>query len=300
MDRLDAMAVLVAAVDAGSLSGASRRLGTPLATVSRKVSELEAHLRTSLLVRGSRRLTLTEAGQAYLQACRRILEEVGEAEREASGEYRAPKGELTIAAPIVFGRLHVLPVAAEFLAAYPEIDLRLTLADRMVGLVEEHIDGALRIGVLPDSGMTAIRLGTMRRVVCASPGYLAARGMPQRPEELRDHCCVTFEGPNSPFLWRFGRGGTETQIAVHSRLVVNTAEASVDAAIAGIGLTRLLDYQAAAAVAAGRLQLVLEDFEPEPWPVQLVHCGGRLIPLKLRAFLDFAAPRLRQRLVQPM
>jgi DNA-binding transcriptional LysR family regulator len=297
MDRLEAMSILVAAVEAGSLSAAARRLGTPLATVSRKVSELEAHLRTRLLNRTGRRLTLTDAGQSYVAACRRILEEVDEAERAASGEFSTPRGELIVTAPIVFGRLHVLPVVLDFLRAYPDIAIRLSLADRVINLLEEHVDVALRIGALPDSSLTATRVGAIRRVVCASPVYLAARGAPATPQELAAHDCVAFEGLSGA-TWSFTQGKTETTVAIRPRLTVNTAEAAVDAAVAGVGLTRVLSYQAAPARRAGTLALALVDFEPEPWPVHLVYAGGRLSPLKLRAFLDFAAPRLRTRLAE--
>ncbi len=293
MDRLESMSILVAAVEAGSLSAASRRLGTPLATVSRKVSELEAHLKTRLLTRSSRRLTLTDAGRAYVAACRRILEDLEEAERAASGEYSAPKGGLVVTAPIVFGRLHVLPVAIEFLKAYPDIDIRLALADRVVSLLEEPIDVAVRIGELRDSSLVAIRVGAIRRVVCASPHYFAARGVPQSPGELRAHDCISFEGLMSAEAWTFKARNSDLTVAIHSRLIVNTAEAAIDAAIAGVGITRVLSYQIADATRAGALALALEEFEPEPLPVSLVHTGGRLLPLKLRAFLDFAAPRLR-------
>ena len=186
MDRLEAMSLFVAAAEAGSLSAAGRRFGIPLATVSRKVSDLERHLKTRLLNRSTRRLTLTDAGQAYLVACRRILDEVGEAERSAAGEYSVPTGELIITAPIVFGRLHVLPIVTAFLAAYPEVAVRLTLADRITQLVEEHIDLAVRIGDLPVSSLVAIRVGSIRRVVCASPAYLAAHGTPRTPGDLAD------------------------------------------------------------------------------------------------------------------
>ena len=171
MDRLESMTTLLAAVEAGSLSAASRKLGMPLATVSRKVSELEAHLRTRLVNRTSRRLTLTDAGRSYVAACKRILEDIGEAERAAAGEYIAPRGDLIITAPIVFGRLHVLPVAIEFLKAYPDIDIRIALADRVVNLQEDDIDLAIRIGELPDSSLVATRVGSIRHVVCASPAY---------------------------------------------------------------------------------------------------------------------------------
>jgi DNA-binding transcriptional LysR family regulator len=198
MDRLESMSMLVAAVDAGSISAAARRLGRPLATVSRRISDLEAHLGTRLLNRSSRRLTLTNAGRSYVAACQRILEDVQEAERAATGEYSAPRGQLTVTAPIVLGRLHVLPVVSEFLAAYPEIDIRMVLADRVVNLFEEQFDLAVRIGDLPDSSLIATRVGAIRRVICASPAYLSARGTPENPNDLSQHDCVTFEGLMAP------------------------------------------------------------------------------------------------------
>ena len=193
MDRLDAMSVLLAVVEAGSLSAASRRLGMPLTTVSRKISELESHLKTKLLHRSTRQMTLTDTGRSYLDACRRIIEQVEEAEREAKGEYRAPRGDLTVTAPTVLGHLHLLPVILEFLVAYPDIDLRLLLSDNILNLLEDRVDLAIRIGTLPDSSMIATRIGTIRRVVCASPTYLAVRGRPQKPSDLRDHDCITFD-----------------------------------------------------------------------------------------------------------
>jgi DNA-binding transcriptional LysR family regulator len=295
LDRLEAMSVLIAVVDAGSLSAASRLLGTPLTTVSRKVSELEVQLKTRLLTRSSRKIALTDAGRSYVAACRRILEEVGEAERTASGEYHAPKGDLVITAPIVFGRLHMLPAVTEFLKAYPDIDVRLMLADRVVNLLEDHIDVALRIGELPDSSHVATKVGAIRRVVCASPAYLAARGTPTSPRDLGEHDCITFEGLMSPQAWSFRMGKVDTPVTIHSRLIVNTAEAAIDAAVAGLGVTRVLSYQIAEARRARTLAVVLEKFEPVPTPISLIYRGQGLLPQKTRAFIDFAAPRLRAR-----
>ncbi|HEU4620560.1 MAG TPA: LysR family transcriptional regulator [Gammaproteobacteria bacterium] len=293
MDRLEAMSILLAAVETGSLSAAGRRLGLPLPTVSRKVSELETHLKTRLLKRGSRKLTLTDAGESYVAACRRILEAVDEAERGASGEYRAPKGELIVSAPILFGRLHVLPIAVEFLEAYPDIDMRFVFSDRVVNLLDERVDLAVRIGELPDSALLATRVGSIRRIVCASPRYLAARGTPKVPDDLHAHDCVTFARSESDDTWTFGTAGARQSVAVHSRLVVNTAEAAVDAAVAGVGLTRVLSYQAATPIRSGSLAVVLQEFEPAPSPVSLVYTGGRFLPLKVRAFIDFSEPRLK-------
>ena len=289
------MSVLVAVVDAGSLSAAARRLGMPLATVSRKVAELESHLKTRLLHRTTRQLSLTEAGASYVAACRRILEEIGEAERAATGEYAVPKGELVVTAPVVFGRLHVVPVVAEFLAQYPEIDINLVLTDRVVHLMDEAADVAVRIGELPDSSFVATGVGAVRRVVCASPAYLAAHGVPARPRDLAGHECITFEVLASKRAWVFGSGKSELAVPVHSRLAVNTAEAAIAASMLGVGLVRVLSYQVADALRGDALRVVLEAFESAPLPINLVHKGQAPLPLKLRAFLDFVAPRLRSR-----
>ncbi|AFT89858.1 LysR family transcriptional regulator [Paraburkholderia phenoliruptrix] len=296
MNRLEAMSILVAVVDAGSLSAAARHLDMPLATVSRKVGELEAHLKTRLLHRTTRKLSLTEAGSSYVAACRRILEEIGEAERAATGEYAAPRGELVVTAPIAFGRLHVTPVIADFLAQYPEIDINLMLTDRVVHLMDEHADVAIRIGQLPDSTLVAKQVGTVRRVICGSPAYLDAHGVPERPAALDTHRCITFEALESMRAWSFGSGKSEVSVPVRSRFAVNTADAAIAAAILGVGLIRVLSYQVADAVRANELRVVLEAFESAPLPVNLVHAGQTPLPLKLRAFLDFATPRLRARI----
>jgi DNA-binding transcriptional LysR family regulator len=290
------MSVFAAVAEAQGFSAASRRLGMPLATVSRKVSELEESLGVQLLARSTRRVSLTDTGRQYFEACRRILDDLSEAERAAAGEYRAPRGELILTTPIVFGRLHIVPVVTEFLEAYREVDVQMMLVDRVVDLIDEHIDLALRIGELPDSSLIAVRIGTIGRVVCASPAYLAAHGVPTHPRELAGHEAITFSGLSSTREWSFRVDGRTERFPVRSRLVVNTAEAALDAAVAGTGLTRVLSYQAAAAVRDGRVVMVLRDYEPEPNPISLIYPSGRLVPLKLRAFLDFAVPRLKARL----
>jgi DNA-binding transcriptional LysR family regulator len=298
MDRLEAMSLLIAVAEAGSLTAAGRKLGVPLPTVSRKISELEAHLMTRLLTRSTRRLSLTEAGAAYVAAARRILDEVNEAERAASGEHAAPRGEIIITAPLAFGRLHVLPVIAEFLARWPEIDVRLVLADRNLHLIDDHVDIAVRIGALADSTLVSTRVGAVRRVVCGSPAYFAAHGAPQRPEDLAALSAVTFDQLSSSEHWSFRdpKSKRETRVVMRSRLSVNTAEAAIDGAAAGLGVTRVLSYQAAQPVLGGKIQIVLADYEPAPSPVSLIHAGQGLMPLKVRMLLDFAAPRLRARL----
>jgi DNA-binding transcriptional LysR family regulator len=297
MDRLEAMSTLLAVVRAGSLSAASRQLGTPLATVSRRISELEAHLNTRLLNRTTRRVTLTDAGEAYAAACRRVLEEVEEAERAASGEYRAPRGELTVTAPLAFGRLHMAPVATEFLGAYPDIVLHLRLSDRILDLHQEHVDVGVRIGPLPDSSMVARRVGVVRRAIAASPGYLARRGTPERPADLLGHDCLDFAGFRRGGAWDLSAGeGDTAPLPVRPRLTIDAAEPLVDAAVAGAGIVSLFSYHLAAAVKAGSLVPLLRGFERPPLPVHLVYLGGGLLPLKVRAFLDFALPRLKARL----
>jgi DNA-binding transcriptional LysR family regulator len=268
----------------------------PLPTVSRTIAELEEHLNVRLLTRSTRHLALTDAGRTYLSACKQILDQIDEAERGAAGEYSSPKGELTLTAPVMFGRLHVLPVIYEFLRAYPDIDIRLTQSDRIVHLLEDHIDLAVRIGPLPDSELIATRLGAVRHVVCASAAYLAVKETPATLEDLATHDCITFEGLRSPNEWFFGAGRSERSLAIRSRLVVNTADAAIGAAIGGIGITRVLSYQVADLVKTGAMSIILQQFEPEPWPVHLVYGSQGLVPLKLRAFLDFATPRLKQRL----
>ena len=298
MDRFESMALFATIAAKGSLSAAGRKLGVPLATVSRRLSELEAHLNAKLIQRSTRGLTLTDAGRDYLEACGQILEQVREAERIASGAYAEPRGRLVIAAPISFGRLHAVPLIVDFAEQYPEVDVRLLLGDRNANLLEEHVDVALRIGVLPDSSLVARQLGEVTRVVCASPGYLARFGTPSSPGQLAQHRCVCFEGVASPTQWSFGAGGARLDVPVHSRLSVNTAEAAIDAAMAGLGVTRVLSYQIDDALADGRLVRLLAADEGPAMPVQLVTQGQGRLPMKCRAFIGFAMPRLRERLAR--
>lgn len=296
MDRFESMEMLVAAIENGSLSAAGRALHVPLPTLSRKITDLETRLGTRLLIRGTRKLTLTDAGVAYVAAARRILEQVDDAEREAAGEFQVPKGELVITAPVFFGRLHVLPVVTDFLALYPEINVRLLLADHNLQLVDEHVDMAVRIGNLPDSNMVATRVGRMRNVVCASPRLLETLGVPQVPDDLRTFPFVRVAMPVSAPGWRFrsSDGRADVEIPIAPRLAVSTAEAAMQAAVRGVGVVSLMHYQVREAIEAGLLQAVLEDFELEPAPIHLLHASRGHMPLKMRRFLDFAAPRLRE------
>ena len=224
MDRFDAIKTLLAAVDGGSLSAASRKLGMPLPTVSRKISELEAHLGTQLVVRTSRKLLLTDAGTAFVAASREAIDRLEEAERIASGEYRAPRGELLITASIMFGKLYVAPLVLDFMKAYPEVNVRLVFADHVIDLIENRVDAAIRIGRLPDSGLVALRIGEIHWLTYASPAYLERRGIPERPADLENHDCVAFEGLQQARDWRFGRGANAETIRIHPRFSTNTAE----------------------------------------------------------------------------
>jgi DNA-binding transcriptional LysR family regulator len=300
VDRFEAMSTLLAIVRHGNLSAAGRALRVPVATISRRISDLEALLGARLLIRTTRKVTLTEAGVAYVEAARRIVGQLEEAEREAAGEFLTPRGELVVTAPVLFGRLHVLPVVADFLAQFVEINVRLVLSDRNVHLVEDRVDMAVRIGQLPDSTLVATRIGSMRTVICASPALLAAHGVPKEPEALQRLPCVTMDTPMPMTAWvvRKPKTGTSVEIPVVPRLTVSTAEAATDAAVRNVGATRLLYYQVADAVRTDKLRIILEDFEPKPTPIHLVHAARDHMPLKMRRFIDFAAPRLREALTR--
>ncbi|MBU2954783.1 LysR family transcriptional regulator [Marinobacter sp. F3R08] len=295
-DRLKTMAMLVKVIDEGSISSGARALRMPVATVSRRISELEADLKAELVLRSPRGITLTDTGTAYVAACRRILDEVAEVERDASGEFSCPRGTLTLTAPIVFGRMHMLPVVTDFLQNHPDINIRLQLVDRQANLGEEHIDMAVRIGLLPDSSLIARQVGEVRRIVCASRSYLDEHGRPQTPRDIEGAPCINFDQQLAGQTWPFEAGGEALRIPVDTRLWVNTAEAAIDAAEAGLGFTRVLSYQAAPGLEAGRLETVLPDWEAAPWPIHFVYEQRALIPQKLRAFIDFAAPRIARRL----
>jgi DNA-binding transcriptional LysR family regulator len=295
MDRTDAIAVFIAVADHGSFAAAARRLGRSPASVTRAVADLESRLGVRLLTRTTRAVSTTEAGQRFLGGAKRVLADLDEIERAAAGQGTAPRGELRLTAPILFGRLHVLPIVTEFLDRFPEVQAALALVDRPVDLVEEGLDVAVRIGALGESSAVATRVGALRRIVVASPDYLARRGTPQRPADLTDHDVVAFSGIAGVEHWVFREAAGDVNVAIRPRLVVSTAEAAIDAARAGFGLTRVLSYQAAGDVARGSLLRVLPGYEGDEVPIHLVYPGGRHPPPKLRAFLDFTTPRLRRR-----
>lgn len=295
MDRTDAIAVFIAVADHGSFAAAARRLGRSPASVTRAVADLESRLGVRLLTRTTRAVSTTEAGQRFLGGAKRVLADLDEIERAAAGQGTAPRGELRLTAPILFGRLHVLPIVTEFLDCFPEVQAALALVDRPVDLVEEGLDVAVRIGALGESSAVATRVGALRRIVVASPDYLARRGTPQRPADFSDHDVVAFSGIAGVEHWVFREAARDVNVAIRPRLVVSTAEAAIDTARAGFGLTRVLSYQAAEDVARGALLRVLPAYEGDEVPIHLVYPGGRHPPPKLRAFLDFTTPRLRRR-----
>jgi len=260
--------------------------------VTRAVADLEARLGVRLLHRTTRAVSLTDAGERFLGGARRVLADLTEIEQAAAGQGSAPRGELAVTAPILFGRLHVLPIVTEFMRVFPDVTARLMLLDRPVDLIEERLDAAIRIGPLPDSSAIATKLGSLRRVVVAAPSYLARRGTPRRPADIADHDVVVFGGLGAA-SWDFGAGGA---VRISPRLTVTTAEAAIDAVGEGIGITRVLGYQAVDALARGAVRQVLTEFGREESPVSLLYPGGAHPPPKLRAFIDFAAPKLRVRL----
>ena len=290
------MQTFLRAVDGGSLSAAARALGKSLAAVSRTVSQLEERLGVQLLHRSTRKLTLTEAGAAFYESAKRILAEIDEAELALVGSAAAPRGMLTVTAPLLFGRLHVAPVVVEMLEKYRDVTANLMLVDRNVSLVEEGIDVAVRIGRLDDSALVARGLGEVPRVVCASPAYLRRHGTPKAPEDLRKHECLHFRGLTPGREWSFQRDGKAVRVAVGGRLDCNVGEPVIDAARAGVGVVMALGYQVADDLASGHLVRLLRKFETPPLPVSAVYHSPRLMAGRVRAFLDLLGLRIPQRL----
>ena len=291
MDRLQAMRIFAKVAESGGFAEAARQLEVSPPVVTRAVAALETAISARLLTRTTRLVKLTETGARYLADCRRILAEIAEAESAAAGSYARPIGSLTVTAPVLFGRIYVLPILTAYLDRHDSVDGRALFLDRVVNVVEEGVDVAVRIGPLADSGLSAIRCGTVRRVVCASPDYLARHGTPLAPDDLAHHriVAVTHLGASE---WRFGRD-QKIVVPLRPRLACTINEPAIAAAIEGWGITRVLSYQVAAALKEGRLKAVLEDYEPEPLPIHVVHVEGRGASAKVRSFVDFCVERLR-------
>ena len=286
MDRIDAMQAFVVVADLGGFAPAARKLGLSPSGVTRLIAALEHRLGARLLQRTTRMVALTDAGARYLERVRRILADVEEAEGSAEGEQTRPGGRLAVSAPVGFGRLHVSPVMSAYLKRYPEVSGDLRLSDQMISLVEEGVDLAIRIGHLADSTLVARHVGEMRRILVASPGYLAARGEPNTPHDIPSHDTIQFGAMGTSPDWRFVEGGREIRIACTPRFSTNSADAAVQYAEQDGGLTRVLAYQAADSIKAGRLKIVLAKFSPPSLPIHIVYPTSRLLSAKVRTFID--------------
>ena len=293
MDQLHLIKVFVAVVDSMGFAGAARKLGISPPAVTRAVSELEGHLGLRLLTRTTRTVRVTEAGERYAQDCRRIVADLLEADESVSGLHTAPRGRLTVTAPVLFGALHVTPIVTEYLTRYPQVSATCLFLDRVVNLLDEGVDVAVRIGELPDSTLQAVRVGQVRRVICASPAYLAQHGTPQTPAELERHSIVSASSVTPAPEWKLAHRGQAHTVRLQPRMTTTTNDSAVVAALSGFGLTRLLSYQVTEHLRSGRLQTVLTEHEPEALPVHVVHREGRQAPKRVRAFLDLAIEQLR-------
>ena len=297
MDRLHVLEVFAAVADKGSFAAAAPPLRLSPAAVTRAVAALEGRLGVRLVNRTTRSFSLTEPGLGYLTAVRRVLADLGEAEHIATGTSGFPQGHLRVTAPVTFGRMHLMPVLAEFLRGQPQITASLTVLDRVANLIEEGFDVAIRIAQLPDSTLVARRVGEVRRLLVASSDYLSRHGRPHRPADLRRHDLIAFEGMFAGGQWRHCVGGRASTTPIVSRIMVNDAQAAIEAAERGEGIAGALSYMVTRQIAAGTLVTLLDDFAASPVPVQLVYPQARLLAAKVRAFVDFAAPRLSRRLV---
>lgn len=292
MDRLQTLQVFVAVADAGNFAAGGRALGMSAPSVTRGINALEARLGVRLFTRTTRRVRLTEIGGRYLEDARRILQELQAADDAVSGAAARPTGLLRINCPNEFGRIHVMPILLEYLDTYPEMHAEIVMMDRVVNIIEEGFDIAVRIGSLPSSGLSAIRVGSVRRVVCAAPDYLTRHGTPTTLEDLTTHRILATTTLSANKEWRFG-STYDQGVRVHPRATVSSIAACIEAVRNGWGITRVLSYQVGADLEAGRLEAVLEAYEPPPLPIHLVHSEGRGAVAKIRTFLDLAAERLR-------
>jgi DNA-binding transcriptional LysR family regulator len=289
MDRIDAMQAFVAVADSQGFAPAARKLGLSPSGVTRLIAALEERLGARLLQRTTRSVTLTDVGTRYLERVRRILADVEEAEGAAEGERIRPSGRLVVSAPIGFGRLHVSPVMSKYLARYPEVSAELRLSDRMINLVEDGVDLAVRIGHLPDSTLVARHVGEMRRIMVASNAYLKRRFEPKTPQAIASHDTIQFGAATAGPEWRFVENGREIRVLPAPRFTTNSADAAIQYAEQGGGLTRVMAYQAAEALKRGRLKIVLAKFEQPAVPVHIVYPTSRLLSAKVRAFIDLVA-----------
>ena len=294
MDRLQTMTVFASVAEEGGFAAAARRLDLSPASVTRAVTALETRLGSRLLHRTTRSVRLTEAGARYLADIRRILAELEEADRHAAGAHAEPRGRVTVSASVLFGRMKVAPVLLDLLDRYPRISVAAIFVDRVVQLLEEGVDIAVRIAELPDSSLSAIRVGSVRRVLCAAPAYLAARGRPRTPADLADHDTIDFVHMTAAGEWSFEDEGRSRRVRPQPRFLANNADSTIAAAMAGRGVTRVLSYMIAPQLAAGTLELVLEDFEPPAVPIHVVHKEAGQTSARVRAVVDGLVEGLRK------
>lgn len=290
MDRYTELQVFVAVAESEGFASGARKLGVSPPVATRAVADLEARLGIKLLTRSTRHVRLTDAGKRYLDDAKRILTDIAEADEAATGINGEPSGQLAVTAPVLFGKMFVLPGVIDFLNRYPKMEVNALFLDRVVNLLEEGLDVGIRIGELADSSMRAIRVGSVKRVVCASPAYLARVGAPQHPDELLQHTIITANGLNASTEWKFSDG---INIRVKPRLSFATNDAAMEATIAGFGITRLLSYQIAPQLADGRLKVLLAEFEQTNIPIHVIHREGRYASAKIRSFVDLMVERLR-------
>lgn len=294
MDKFHSIQVFIQVADCAGFAAAARSLNMSPPAVTRAVATLEDELGTPLFVRTTRSVRLTESGERFLQDARRILLDLEEAQDAAVGTHAAPRGELHVTAPVLFGRMYVAPILGKFLSRHPQLSARTLFVDRIVNLVDEGQDVAIRIGALPDSSLIAVRCGTVRQVMVASPDYIAKHGLPALPEGLADHQIIQATGTNPGNDWKFQHNGKPISVRLEPRVRMNTNDAAIELTVRGSGVSRLLSYQVAPYVADGQLQVVLEAFEMPPQPVHVVHQEGRLVSAKVRAFVDFMVQHLRK------
>ena len=293
MDQIHLMKVFVAVGELESFAAAARRLDISPAAVTRAVSALEDQLGVKLLLRTTRSVRLTEAGGRYLEDTRHILASINEANAAAAGINATPKGDLAVTAPILFGKKFVMPCIVRYLQQYPEVDVSAYFLDRVVNMVEEGMDVAVRIGPLPDSGLKALRVGRVRRMLCASPDYLARHGVPKHPSDLAGHAVIGTTNLSPRAGWRFGVTEEPTTVRMKPRLTVTSNDGAIAAASGGLGIARLLSYQVADELANGQLQVILAEYEEAPWPIHVLHRESKYGSAKVRAFIDMLAQALR-------
>jgi DNA-binding transcriptional LysR family regulator len=293
MDRLQAMTVFAAVAEAGGFAPVARKLKLSPSAVTRAVAELEERLGLRLLARTTRSVRLTEAGARFARDCRHIIAEIEEAEAAAVGAHGSVRGTLALTAPVLFGQLHVTPILVNYLRRFPDVDAQCYFLDRVVNLIDEGLDAAIRIGELPDSSLQAVQVGRVSRVVVASPEYLNANGVPTRPDDLASHVIVSAAGITPAADWRFADQGQIVTATVKSRMQTTTNDSAIAAAVQGFGIARLFNYQVATQVESGQLRIVLADHEEAPLPVHVVHHQGRRSTPKVRAFIDLAVETLR-------